>query len=53
LEICAAEKMLCDKFPLLSRHFHSNKLQKPLAFSFAESTIAFNGRVIFQKERGE
>jgi hypothetical protein len=40
-------------FHFLSRHFHSSKLQEPLAFSLAKSTIAFNGRVIFQKEGAE
>jgi hypothetical protein len=40
-------------FHFLPRHFHSSKFQEPLVFSFAKSTIAFNGRVIFQKERAE
>jgi hypothetical protein len=53
-EICAEQKMFCaPNFHFLSRHFHSSKLQKPLAFSLAKSIIAFNGRVIFQKEKAE
>jgi hypothetical protein len=54
VEIHAEQKMFfAPDFHFLSRHFHSSKLQKPLAFSLAKSTIAFNGRVIFQKERAE
>jgi hypothetical protein len=52
-DLCGAEDVLASNFHFLSRHFHSSKLQKPLAFSLAKSTIAFNGRVIFQKERAE
>jgi hypothetical protein len=47
VEIHAEQKMS------FAPDFHSSKLQKPLAFSLAKSTIAFNGRVIFQKEKAE
>jgi hypothetical protein len=51
--LCGAEDVFAPDFHFLSRHFHSSKLQKSLAFSLAKSTIAFNGRVIFQKEKAE
>jgi hypothetical protein len=37
------------EFPLFPRHFHSRNLLEPLAFSLVESSIAFNGRAIFQR----
>ena len=50
---CGVEDVLRSNFHFLSRHFHSNKVQDPLAFSLSKSTIAFSGRVIFQKEKAE
>jgi hypothetical protein len=44
-----ARRRLRVEFPLFSRHFHSRNLSEPLAFSLVESSIAFNGRAIFQR----
>jgi hypothetical protein len=39
----------CANFPLIVTHFHRSNLREPLVFPRVESSIAFNGRVIFQR----